>query len=111
MANIGIKTTLKLNYQPQLVQLPNTQKKSLSVSSFKIVLELTKSEIFGGWCGVAEHNRLGKAQQDERETVFYRPAADNIAGCQGEEQICRLEVLSLLPAGTFVSSFLISFQL
>ena len=69
MANIGIKTKLKLSYQPQLVQLPNTQKKSLSVS-FKIVLELTKSEIFGGWCGVAEHNRLGKAQQDERETVF-----------------------------------------
>ena len=42
---------------------------------------------------------------------FYRPVAGNRAGCQGEEQRCRLKVLSLLPVGTLVSSFLINFQL
>ena len=64
MANIGIKTMLKLNYQPQVVQHPNTQKKSMSVSSFKLVVQLTNSDwkIFEGWRGVAEHKRVGKAQ-------------------------------------------------
>ena len=36
----------------------------MSVSSFKLVVQLTKSDwkIFGGWRGVAEHKRVGKAQ-------------------------------------------------